>query len=47
VVTGGAVKLTKFMKDRPDTREALNRLDAVAEFLRQNDMEGKIIYLES
>lgn len=46
VITGGAVKLTKFMKDRPHTRLALNRLEAVAQFLRQNDMEGKIIYLE-
>ena len=46
VITGGAVKLTKFMKDRPHTRSALNRLEAVAQFLRQNDMEGKIIYLE-
>jgi hypothetical protein len=47
VITGGSIKLTKFMKDRPHTRLALNRLDAVAEFLRQNDLEGKIIYLES
>ncbi len=47
VLTGGAIKFTKIMKDRPHTRLALNRLDAVAEFLRQNDMEGKIIYLES
>ena len=47
MITGGSIKLTKFMKDRPHTRLALNRLDAVAEFLRQNDLEGKIIYLES
>jgi hypothetical protein len=46
VITGGAIKLTKFMRDRPHTRLALNRLEAVAQFLRQNDMEGKIIYLE-
>ena len=46
VITGGAVKLTKFMKDRPHTRLALNRLEAVAQFLRQNDIKGKIIYLE-
>jgi hypothetical protein len=47
VITGGAIKLTKIMKDRPHTRLALNRLDAVAEFLRQNDLEGKIINLKS
>ena len=47
VITGGALKLTKFMKDRPHTRLALHRLEAVAQFLRQKDMEGKIIYLEN
>ena len=46
VITGGTLKLTKFMKDRPHTKLALNRLEAVAQFLRQNDIKGKIIYLE-
>lgn len=47
VITGGAIKLTKFMRDRPHTRLELNRLEAAAQFLRQNDIEGKIIYLEN
>ena len=46
VITGGTIKLTKFMRDRQHTRKELNRLEAVARFLRQNDIEGKIIYLE-
>ena len=46
VITGGTLKLTKFMKDRPHTKLALNRLEAVVQFLRQNDIKGKIIYLE-
>ena len=46
VITGGTIKLTKFMRDRQHTRKELNRLEAVSRFLRQNDIEGKIIYLE-
>lgn len=46
VITGGTIKLTKFMRDRPHTKLALHRLEAVVQFLRQNDMEGKIVYLE-
>jgi hypothetical protein len=46
VITGGTIKLTKFMKDRPHTKLVLNRLEAVVQFLRQNDIKGKIIYLE-
>lgn len=46
VITGGTVKLTKFMKDRPHTRLERIRLEAVVEFLRQKDIEGKIVYLE-
>lgn len=46
VITGGTIKLTKFMRDRPHTKLAIHRLEAVVQFLRQNDMEGKIVYLE-
>ena len=46
VITGGTIKLTRFMRDRPHTKFALHRLEAVVQFLRQNDIEGKIVYLE-
>ena len=46
VITGGTIKLTRFMRDRPHTKLALHRIEAVVQFLRQNDMEGKIVYLE-
>jgi hypothetical protein len=46
VITGGTIKLTRFMRDRPHTKLALHQLEAVVQFLRQNDMEGKIVYLE-
>jgi hypothetical protein len=46
VITGGTIKLTRFMRDRPHTKLALHRLEAVVQFLRQNDIEGKIVYLE-
>jgi hypothetical protein len=46
VITGGTIKLTKVMRDRPHTKLALHRLEAVVQFLRQNDMEGKIVCLE-
>lgn len=46
VITGGTIKLTRFMRDRQHTKLALHRLEAVVQFLRQNDLEGKIVYLE-
>ncbi len=46
VITGGAIKLTQFMKDRPHTKLELNRLEAVVEILKQKDIEAKIVYLE-
>lgn len=46
VITGGTIKLTRFMRDRPHTKLALHRLEAVVQFLRQNDIEGNIVYLE-
>lgn len=46
MITGGAVKLTAFMRDRIQTQHEKNKLDAVVELLGQNDIEGKMIYLE-
>jgi hypothetical protein len=46
VITGGTIKLTKNMKDRPHTKSELIRLEAVVQFLKQNNIEGKIVYLE-
>ncbi|MFN3996887.1 hypothetical protein [Algoriphagus sp.] len=46
VITGGAIKLTRFMKDRLHTKLEIIRLEAAVEFLRQKDIEGKIVYLE-
>ncbi|KPQ18997.1 MAG: hypothetical protein HLUCCX10_04240 [Algoriphagus marincola HL-49] len=46
VITGGTVKLTRFMKDRPHTKLEIIRLEAAVEFLRQNDIEGKVVYIE-
>jgi hypothetical protein len=46
VITGGAIKLTRSMKDRPHTKSELVRLEAVVQFLKQNKIEGKIVYLE-
>lgn len=34
------------MKDRLHTKLEIIRLEAAVEFLRQKDIEGKIVYLE-
>lgn len=36
VVTGGAIKLTPAMQDRPHTQEELNKLNQCREFLKNN-----------
>jgi hypothetical protein len=34
------------MDDRTHTKVEIHKLDAVVEFLRRNDIKGKIVYLE-
>lgn len=46
VITGGTIKLTKSMYERPHTKLELTKLEAVVQFLKSNDIEGKIVYLE-
>jgi hypothetical protein len=46
VITGGAIKLTRNMTDRPHKRRELHRLEAVVAFLKQKDIEAKIVYLD-
>ncbi|MCH8549797.1 MAG: hypothetical protein LAT80_13070 [Balneolaceae bacterium] len=50
VITGGAIKLTRSMQERPHTNEELNRLNAVRNYLQQlgfneNDVEDLEIEL--
>jgi hypothetical protein len=46
VITGGTIKLTEYMGDRPHTKVEINKLDAVVEFLRKNDIKGQIVYVD-
>ena len=39
VITGGSVKLTKYMKDHPDTNIELEKLKVVKAFLKENDID--------
>lgn len=41
VITGGTIKLTEYMGDRPHTKVEINKLDAVVEFLRKMILKGK------
>lgn len=50
VVTGGAIKLTRYMKDHPDTQRELDKLKMVKTFLSEvgiNTEEDLIYYYES
>jgi len=38
IITGGAIKLCHFMKSHPDTKEELNKLNRVREWLKENDV---------
>lgn len=37
IITGGAIKLCREMKDHPDTRDELTKLDKVRQWLIEND----------
>lgn len=45
VVTGGAIKLTKAMKDHPDTCNELKKLDTVRKFLNDKQLSCEDDYL--
>lgn len=46
VFTGGAIKLTKRMKDRPHTKRELVKLQKVSEYLEGSGDKGVIGYIE-
>lgn len=46
VITGGTIKLTKYMEDRNHTQLEKHKLDTVVEFLSRNGVEGNIVYLD-
>lgn len=43
IVTGGAIKLTDAMQDRPHTKEQLNRLTQMRDYLKQNGFDDSDI----
>lgn len=47
VISGGAIKLTNYMDDRLHTKLEKYKLEAVVTFLKQKDLESKIVYLDS
>lgn len=46
VITGGAIKLTKWMKDRKHTQEELYKLNLVRDYLQEKGEEGEFVYLD-
>lgn len=46
VITGGAIKLTKQMKDRKQTQEELYKLNLVRDYLQEKGEEGEFVYLD-
>jgi hypothetical protein len=46
VITGGAIKLTKLMKDRKHTQEELYKLNLVKDYLKEKGEEGEFVYLD-
>lgn len=47
IVTGGAIKLTQTMQERPHTQEQLNRLTQIRDYLKKNGFDdGDIEMLE-
>jgi hypothetical protein len=38
IVTGGAIKLTHYMQNHPDTRDELNKLEQVKKWLIDNEV---------
>uniref|UniRef100_UPI00404819ED hypothetical protein n=1 Tax=Roseivirga sp. TaxID=1964215 RepID=UPI00404819ED len=46
VITGGAIKLTKYMRDREHTRLELYKLSLVKAYLEDTENEAEIVYLD-
>ena len=46
IITGGAVKLTDKMEDRPHTKNELNKLELVKAFLDKDDPDVEFCYLD-
>ena len=46
VVTGGAIKLTKQMDERPHLKAQLDKLELVRKFLQDGNPEGSFVYLD-
>ena len=46
IITGGAIKLTDRMEDRPHTKDELKKLELVKVFLDKNDPEVTFSYLD-
>ena len=46
VITGGAIKLTEQMKDRPHTKFELHKLNLVKEYLKQKGEDAEFVYLD-
>ncbi|UCS91946.1 hypothetical protein KZP23_14565 [Echinicola marina] len=46
IITGGAIKLTATMQERPHTKTELYKLDLVKRFLKDKNAEGQFVYLD-
>tara|TARA_R110002020_G_C16250687_1_gene769786 strand:+ start:237 stop:779 length:543 start_codon:yes stop_codon:yes gene_type:complete len=46
VITGGAIKLTDWMKDRDHTKKELYKLNLVRDYLQEKGEEGEFVYLD-
>lgn len=46
VITGGAIKLTKYMRDRDHTKLELEKLEVAKSYLADTENEAEIVYLD-
>ena len=46
IITGGAIKLTKYMRDRDHTKLELQKLGVVKAYLEDTENEAEIVYLD-
>ena len=46
IITGGAIKLTEQMANRPHLKTELRKLEVVRQFLQEDDSEGSFVYLD-
>ncbi|EIJ38124.1 MULTISPECIES: calponin homology domain-containing protein [Galbibacter] len=46
LITGGAIKMSLKMKDHPNTREELNKIERVKEMLKENDVIDRESFYE-